>query len=123
MRNVSKLRPHILRLLAEYDKEARAEVMLFLQKYPSDTPYDIYVVTRAGERIPYMVNELPYDSSPEHVAGFFVLANPFFYSDSDAPQFECVELEFNYGEYMVFFDILAFRLYYKVRDKIYGYEH
>jgi hypothetical protein len=123
MRPVIELRNQIRPLLKQYDDEAQAEVLEFLENYTSDTSYDIYVITYSGERLPYMVGELPYDIDKNLVAGLFVLANPSYYTDSDTPQYESVELEFNFGKHKVIHDVQMFRLYYIIDGKVYGYKY
>lgn len=122
MRALNELRNKLLDLVAQFDAEARTEVIKFLKKYPSDTPYKINLITVDDISTEYLDAPLNFDEIPEVVATYFVFANFMLKYNPDAPQPDRVELSYNYGKHVVVYEPHFYRLYYKINDDLFGYK-
>lgn len=122
MRKLNDLRHHLLHSIAAFDDEAYSEVVKFLKKYPSETSYKIYFVDTEENRTLYEPAPLHYNESPKIVAMDFVYATSQLKWILNTPQPDRVELEYNFGKHVVYYDVLQFRIYYKVDDQLLGFE-
>jgi hypothetical protein len=122
MRKLNELRHQLLDAIAAFDAEALSEITKFLQKYPSETSYKIYFVDTQENRTLYEPAPLHYNESPNIVAMDFVYATSQLKWIPNTPQPDRVELEYNFGKHVVYYDVLKFRIYYKVDGQLLGFE-
>lgn len=122
MRKLNELRFKLLDFVAQFDEEARAEVIRFLKKYPSDTTYKINLITIDEKVKEHSDSSFSFDELPEIVATAFIYASFNLKFQPDAPQPDRVELSYNYGKYVVVFEPHIYRLYYIVDDEIIGWK-
>lgn len=122
MRKLSDIRQRLLSSTKQFDDEAVSEVVQFLIKYPSDTPYKINIITINDTVYEYSMSPMDYNEVPLRVASYFIFANFMLKYEPKAPQLDRVELTYNFGKHRVIYDPHRYRLYYRVGNGIGGYE-
>lgn len=123
MRKLNELRKQLLDVEEAYDVEALSEVTKFLEKYPSDTAYKIYFVTYDERRILYDdVGIMQHDELPQIVAMNFVYATTNLKFIPKTPHPDRVELEYNFGQRLVQYELLGHRIHYYIDGQLYGYQ-
>jgi hypothetical protein len=122
MRRLKESRHQLLASIAQFDDAAHSEVLQFLEKYPSETSYKIYFVDIEENRTLYEPAPLHYNELPFIVATDFVYATSQLKWIPNTPQPDRVELEYNFGKHVVYYDVLKFRIYYKVDGQLLGFE-
>jgi hypothetical protein len=122
MRKLNELRHQLLDAIESFDAEALSEITKFLDKYPSETSYKIYFVDVNEGRTLYAPAPLLYNELSKVVAMDFIYATSQLKWIFNTPQPDRVELEYNFGKHVVYYDVLKFRIYYKVDDQLLGFE-